>query len=475
MKREANHSSPILIFLLVFILQSCAPSDRPTPTLVIKSRLHNTSQAILVPPDTLYAQSQLRQLYQLSENQLIWRQYTTDPTRFKNLIEIIESTVDDGLNPSEYHLNRLSEYQHQINSNHMRNLEDVSRMVDTDFLLSDAFLTLAFHLYAGRVQRAEMNNDWDCHFNEKNLTILLWEASSTDSIKEALSTLHPPYPQYQKLRTWLERNRNSLNTLPNDSLTREQKNKIVLSLERWRWLPKSTDSTFLTVNIPAFLLAYHSRDSILISMKTIVGTLENPTPVFNCEISYIILRPRWNVPSTILEEEILPRALIDTSYLTKNHFRILKTWQDNDTSFIMPDSILWDSVTVDNFPYRMVQTSGFWNPLGKIKFMFPNQYEVYLHDTPNHTLFDHEIRTFSHGCIRVEKAMDLAVILSQNDSLRYPHLFKENERWDLSTPVPIFINYWTAWHEDDSITFYDDVYSYDSLMQLEMGKAPFRF
>ncbi|MEP1093813.1 MAG: L,D-transpeptidase family protein [Cyclobacteriaceae bacterium] len=455
---------PFLISLSVWLLQTCVPLDQPSLEFILQSKIKDTTQLIHVHHDTLYAQSQLRQLYTFSGNQLIWRSYSSDPARLKKLIEIIEKVKNDGLNPYDYHLQRIYEYQRQFNSNHLRNPKHQSEIVNIDLLLSDAFLTLAFHHYTGRVHGVEMNSDWECYFDQKNLPSFLWKAIATDSIGEALLTLDPPYHQYTELRRMLE--------VSGQSLTTKQINKITSSMERWRWLPKLRDSLFLTVNIPAFRLKLHSHDSTLIDMKTIVGILEKPTPIFNCKISHIIVRPRWNVPTSILEEEILPRVSVDTLFFARNHFKILRTWQDNDTSFINPSSIIWDSVTAENFPYRIIQTSGFWNPLGDIKFMFPNQYEVYLHDTPNRSLFDQEVRMFSHGCIRIERAAELAALLSQNDSLRYPQLFRENERRDLNSFIPIFINYWTAWIENGKALFYSDIYGTDSLLQIEIRKSP---
>ncbi len=454
--------------ILLVVLLGCTRKEAPTAQYILSTLLSDTTQLVTISHDTLYAQSELRTLYRFSGYAPIWRYHTFDSTRFKNLLEIIENSANHGLEPKDYHLEPIrSQHTHFKPSNNRTQPSDV---VNTDLLLSDAFLTIARHYLAGKARPTELN-DWECLYEEKNLPQFLWEAVNGDSIKKSLQLLHPPFDQYHLLNKTLEDYQRSKES---DRFSQEEVGKIVSSMERWRWLPKSVDSNFITVNIPSYLVRLHAQDSMVLASKAVVGTYENQTPVFNCEITHLVLNPRWNVPSSIFKEEIIPKIQRDTSYLSRNHMCILKTWPNRDTLCVHPDSIDWEMAeNIEEFPYRIVQMSGPLNPLGEIKFMFPNQHEVYVHDSPARWLFDREVRMFSHGCIRIEDAKELAVMITGNDSLMYPWFyFGEDEQRSLDQPLPIYINYWTSWVDNEALMFYDDIYGLDSMLLVRMDHSP---
>ena len=158
----------------------------------------------------------------------------------------------------------------------------------------------------------------------------------------------------------------------------------------------------------------------------------------------------------------------------------LVEYQNNcDSNFISIDSVNWNKISPNNFPYKIVQAPGPSNPLGAVKIMFPNKYNVYLHDTPNKHLFERKVRTFSHGCIRLEFAQQLAAFISKNNEFLpgsgYETTFVENQRVNIKPNIPVFINYFTAWPDENKVSFYPDVYLKDELLEKELLKKPATF
>lgn len=435
----------------------------------IQNKLESSFGYCIVASDTLYNTSLVGSFYQFNDYQLGWKDYLKQSGKLTSLIKIIERCEEDGFTPSDYHLACIkeAEQKNKLTSEEQGNL---------DLLLTDAFLMLALHHYTGKVHGKGMNQDWECFYNDVNLPQLIWSAVQSDSLEQTLQSLRPVYKEYYMLQNRLIRYSALASHYPDSVLLQKEMIKIKLNMERWRWLPKEKNSAFVLVNIPAFQLFFYETDSVALTMKTIVGKPDNKTPAFNCEMSYIVLRPHWNIPTSIARKELLPKILEDTSFLAKNHLLITKTWHDTDTKYINPVTIFWDSMTISNFPYKLKQASGYWNALGQVKFMFPNQFDVYLHDTPTHSLFQENVRTLSHGCIRVEKAGKLVAAVMKDDSFldtkNYGMQYKENERKALPKKIPVFINYWTVWPDENSIIVFDDVYNQDDKLEKAFLKKP---
>lgn len=256
----------------------------------------------------------------------------------------------------------------------------------------------------------------------------------------------------------------------------ERVRQLIVNLERMRWGDSQRGERYLVVNIAGFELDLVEEGNVVLSMKVVVGKPYLNTPVFRGKVTYLIINPVWNIPSSIAEKEILPLVKKDPSYLEKEDISVLRGW-GKDEEEIDPHSIDWNRVTASNLAFRFRQEPGPLNPLGRIKFMFPNTFSVYLHDTPARNLFSRHIRTFSHGCIRVEKAPDLAVYLLKGD----PHWTRkdieaaiesgETEEVRLPRAIYAYMVYVTAWvDKDGSVEFREDVYKrdvklYDAIMR----------
>lgn len=254
--------------------------------------------------------------------------------------------------------------------------------------------------------------------------------------------------------------------------------QIELNMERLRWLPQNLGSRYILVNVANFELYVAENNQTLMSMRVIVGKPYWNTPVFTAEMTYLVLNPHWNIPQTIFAEEKLPKIKKDPEYFSKDRIRVLKGWSPKAQE-IDPTTIDWSKVTEQNFNYRLRQEPGTGNPLGQIKFMFPNPYHVYLHDTPQKSLFSRTDRNLSHGCIRIEKPLDLAEYVLHLSPAWTPRKIRTainkgaTKSVGLPEPIPVYLVYFTAWvEEDSSIEFRNDIYGRDEALYQALREAP---
>jgi len=249
----------------------------------------------------------------------------------------------------------------------------------------------------------------------------------------------------------------------------ERIEQIEINLERWRWLSKDLGDRHIRVNIADFKLQVREGERTVMSMPVVVGTSYRETPVFSDRMTYLEFAPYWGVPQTILEEDKLPEIRKNINYLDAHNFEIIP-WNGPGWARIDPRTINWDRVTAEDFPGLLRMRPGPWNPLGQVKFMFPNEFDVYLHDTPERHLFAHSRRLYSSGCIRIERPIDLAQYLLEGDEewgdcSTLLDLFNgaEPRRVDLAKPLQVHLLYWTAWVDaSGSVQFRPDVYARDA-------------
>ncbi len=244
--------------------------------------------------------------------------------------------------------------------------------------------------------------------------------------------------------------------------------QLEVNLERWRWLPQDLGRRHIIVNIAAFELEVVEDDAVVLAMRVVVGRPYKHTPVFSETMSYLVLNPYWHVPNEIAVEDVLPHVKRDRSYLAQQKMQVFAGWGP-DAREIDPETVDWSAIRPGRFPYRLAQVPGPVNALGRIKFMFPNKFNVYLHDTPARPLFDETLRDFSHGCIRIEKPLELALYLLRKDpkwnrETLLRALSEEKERSvPLPEPIPVHLLYWTAWADKDgTIEFRRDIYGHDA-------------
>lgn len=253
--------------------------------------------------------------------------------------------------------------------------------------------------------------------------------------------------------------------------------QIELAMERLRWLPDDIAGPMIIVNIPAFQLwAFNSPDdSDILNMKVIVGkALKNQTPVLFEEMKYLEFMPYWNIPKSIMDKEILPKLYNDFSYLQSQDIELVQRYASENAGS-------WDSIFDDirRGRVRARQRPGKKNPLGKVKFIFPNKEDVYLHDTSTPSLFNRSRRDFSHGCVRVAEAEKLAefVLTNQPESnwdvtaIQEAMSGSKTRRVTLKKPIPVLFFYSTTFVDrDNQIHFYRDIYEQDAALEKALGK-----
>jgi len=244
----------------------------------------------------------------------------------------------------------------------------------------------------------------------------------------------------------------------------ERIRQLAATLERCRPLPQLLERRHILVNIADFSLKLFDEDKLLLSMPVIVGKTYRQTPVFSGRIASLVLNPTWEVPHSIATKDILPKVQKDPGYLEQLHFRVFRDWTEN--SEVDPATVNWGSLSAKRFPYRIRQDAGPANALGRIKFLFPNPYDVYLHDTPSRELFRKDSRTFSSGCIRVAKPLELAIYLLKNTPLDSMEALTAAIARDktksilIPSPIAVHIVYMTAWVDHEGIVqFRPDIYN----------------
>ncbi len=249
----------------------------------------------------------------------------------------------------------------------------------------------------------------------------------------------------------------------------ERIRQIELNLERWRWLPRELGPRHVLVNIPAYRLDVWETDKVALSMRVVVGKRHTPTPILNGDMTHVVFSPYWNVPPTIAREETLPSVMQDPAFLRRMNMEVL----DASGQVIDPRTI----DAANPATYRFRQRPGSQNSLGLVKFMFPNQFNVYLHDTPADSLFARASRTFSHGCVRLEQPQALAEYVLKDqpewpaDRIVEAMQANDERTVKLRQPLPVFLSYWTAdVTPEGTVEFRSDVYGVDARQAAKLAE-----
>jgi len=240
--------------------------------------------------------------------------------------------------------------------------------------------------------------------------------------------------------------------------------QLRINMERLRWLPRNLGERYVLVNTAGFRLTVAEKNKHVFDMRIIVGRDYRSTPTFNGNLSHMILNPYWNVPNSIARKDLLPKQQDNPSHFTSSNIKVFPNHNRNAEA-IDPDTIDWQAIK-NRFPYVLRQDPGKNNALGRIKFMFPNSFDIYLHDTPSKSLFQRDIRTFSSGCIRLEKPLELAAFALGKQELPEKFLADmesgQTTTVHLPKPLPIYLVYITAWiDEQEKLHFSPDIYDRD--------------
>ncbi|MGK7390407.1 MAG: L,D-transpeptidase family protein [Candidatus Cyclobacteriaceae bacterium M2_1C_046] len=256
----------------------------------------------------------------------------------------------------------------------------------------------------------------------------------------------------------------------------ERIQKVIINMERCRWLPEDLGQNYILVNIANFNLRYVKNKELIKEMDVVVGKRYRQTPVFSSIMTYLVLNPYWFVPPTILREDMIPAVRKDPKYLDKMNIKVVK----GAFGEVVPSSSIdWKEVKASAFPYTLRQEPGPNNALGVVKFMFPNEFNVYLHDTNKKELFQQEDRDLSSGCIRVSEPLELAHLILKGqgdwsmDKIKNSIALQKNFTVRINDPVTVHLEYWTCFADTAGIiNFRKDIYDRDQkVWQALKGRA----
>ena len=535
-----NRGIIAIIAILIFLCTNSISADRSLDfrhqddgiSSTIKQRIikWRSPSTVYVRGERIYAAVLVESFYKGRTYLPAWSQ-DGHLTQVETLLRAVEDAHGDGLTPDYYHLSLIRSLVYKVGQ---ELTPDPILLCDLDILLTDAFLTLGCHLSAGCVNPVTIETEWFAKTLKVDVSSVLEQALKKKQIREALAGLGPQKDIYGRLKQGLAHYRELLSKgewqqistgprlkkgsksdrvvelrkrltasgdLPAGEATvsdvfdekveqsvivfqkrhglkidgvvgrntfnalnvplKQRIRQMELNMERLRWILSNIEERFIVVNIADFQLYVIEHDKAILSMKVVVGKPYQRTPIFTSKMTYIVINPAWNIPDSIARKEILKKIEKNPHYLTEQNIKVLKE----------------SKVSGKTLPYRFRQEPGPLNPLGTIKFMFPNEYDVYLHDTPAKRLFSEDVRTFSHGCTRIEKPLELA-----------EYLFRDNPRWSrnelvaaiekgteqtimIPHPVNVHFLYLTAWvDESGSIQFRNDIYGRDNILDEALRK-----
>lgn len=429
---------------------------------------------ILLPDDSaaniyqgLHKKTTVLEFYARKHYHPVWMNPAGVDGLADSMVRFVRNIRIHGLLPQRYHAEELYEGgdEDQVTENVLRR----------DVLLTDAFLSIAKDLQLGRLRDATPADD-SVH------RVLLDSLVTHGGMKRTFKSLEPLLHAYQSLKHGLRvlfdtiapvERALLLGGLTLDSLPLHRAvQSIELNMERWRWEKNGLGDRFILVNIPSFMAEVYAHDTLVLESRVIVGKPDHPTPRLTSVIQCFITYPYWHVPRKIAVDELLPAIKKDRGYIHRNNFDVL----DRRGRILDPDTLDWGNFNKNNFPVTLRQREGADNSLGVLKFSFDNPFAVFLHDTNARSLFQHETRAYSHGCIRMEKAITFAHYLVTDDvhtkSPMLEKFLKEAKRHnvDLANPIAIHVRYITAEVKGEQLHLFDDVYNKDRAVIAKLYK-----
>lgn len=470
-------------------------------------------------------QKTLEAFYEKNGYQPIWFDEHGWKKRQAVAIDVLRHADTEGLNPAEYTQNI-----------HIDTAVDVPSICQQEITLTRHILNYMDDIKGDRFDPRKLHKDIDFPARQYDAALAFYDLLQKDETLETLKDFTLTHPEYQKLKALLAKLSSEKNETPdpipsgkllkkgmidprvisvkkrlqvasegpafdetlesvlkifqkihgmtadgtvgertlkmlNQSLD-DKRAQIMATMEKWRWIPENHSSRYIMVNIPAFKLTAYTNNIPDLSIRVIIGQAYRHTPIFMSVVDAISFNPLWHVPHSIAVQDKLPLLQRDPEQLSRKGFRVYT----EDRASMDPTAINWSQISADSFPYRLVQNPGSANALGKIRFNIPSKFSVYLHSTPDRSLFAKDVRNFSSGCIRIEKPDEMGMWIL-NDPQKWPlsNVQKAMEGTEtriikLNDNVPIFITYFTVWFDDqDQAIFADDIYDQDRVLIAAMN------
>ena len=392
-------------------------------------------------------------------------------------LSLLARAAEHGLCPANYGGARLRALRDSLAHPTAPELpaQRARQQAQLEVCLSDAVLTFMRDLNRGRLHPYTVSVREQPGGPAVQPVAALRAALDSGTVPAVMVAGQPANREYRQLQQALAR----WLALPTalDSVVQHQAHfeQAALNLERWRWESVLAGPEYVLINIPAYDLQVVARDSVLRRHRVVVGAPETTTPTLSSAISYFTLAPDWHVPRSIATKEMLPHLQKDAGYLDHNNYALY----DDRGRLLEPASIKWSAVTARNFSYTIRQSAGCENALGNIVFRFANPYSVYLHDTPLRQYFARPYRALSHGCIRLERPLELAAYLLRREG-RPVQLPSEEECARQPRPhdvrlvraMPLYIRYATCVVENGRLRFFADIYHRDEALRRALFGGP---
>jgi murein L,D-transpeptidase YcbB/YkuD len=423
-------------------------------TPALQARVQSASPQACAGPDDAgrHIAREFQRFYKQNGYRPVWSDGRRVGVQTAELIRSLRAADQEGLTPADYHPDQLDAIA--------RGSLDENRAVELELQATCGYLTYAWHLTHGTSDPEDIDSHWRRAARDVDLPAALQNGLAENRIAASLARMAPASPQYQGLKHQLQRYRG----MPRDASVDATIERIVLNMERWRWMPDALGARYILVNIPSYHLDVIEGGRSVLGMKVVVGKPASPTPVLADSMTSIVFSPYWNIPPNIARDETLPQVRKDPGYLDRNNIEIVRSGEGGGP--VDASSVDWSSADAGALRFR--QRPGKGNSLGEVKFVFPNHFNVYLHDTPADKLFDRIERDFSHGCVRLERPGDLAryVLRDQpewtDDKIKAAMQAGTERSVALKEALPVYLTYFTAWEENGDIRIGDDVYKYDS-------------
>jgi murein L,D-transpeptidase YcbB/YkuD len=458
--RQLSRTAALLVLALAGpFTASCDSSRRLAPVRAALATTLGGNRSAWASADEW---SETRRFYEARDGMPAW--VTADaPTKLaKAAVALLAKTNVHGLPPAAY-----GEPALRAELDALGDLDDEKekpkRLAVFDAGLTAALIAAGHDVALGRVAPSAVDRRWKSRRTAPAFATALQQTVDSGRVDGWLDALRPAHPAYAALQQAL-------------AAGDPHADQIALNMERWRWMPDDLGARHFIVNIPTFELHAREQGQDVLAIDVIVGKLETSTPVFSSTMTTVVFSPYWNIPESIVEGETAPAAARDSAYLAKNHIDILRVTKSGATP-VDPSRVDWDDAEqVKDLAFR--QRPGPSNALGMVKFLFPNDFNVYLHDTPADALFKKPSRAFSHGCVRVEDPEGLARYVLRGDpdwdDARIAAAMRAGveKQVKLKEPIPVHIAYFTAWiGPDGAIRYAPDIYGYDAKQRAIMDKS----
>lgn len=524
----------IFILLLVLVAFGCekeSTKSKPIPKPIELPKIQAQGKSVKIDSVLLstYSSRNLKDFYFYTGYRSVWQSKEVRNT----ILQQLKSAEDEGLNPSDYNYNLLTNYEKKYTL-----LKDEER-AKYDILFTRSLQRFILHLTRGRLNPTHLYKNWDLHLNPIDINETIAYLLKSDSLDDKINELKPNHVVYQRLKQALT----IINSYPKDDFSpivfeskiilndtnpsvidikkrliywkelkpmdslsaiydsetneamrkfqirhglaadgvigkgtvdalnfskRQRKEQILVNLERWKWYPKNLGKVYVMVNIPDYKLTVVNENDSIRTHKVIVGRAQRPTPILSSRLGNVILNPNWTVPPTILKEDVIPAIARNRNYLAQTN---MKVYDRNGNQVTAAN---WKLANAKS--YRYIQRPGVANSLGIVKFVFPNRFSVYLHDTNHRDFFAKQKRCLSSGCVRVDHPLKLVQFLLDDqeswdaDKIANAIETQKTKNLKISKEVNIHILYWTAWSENNKLFFRDDIYNLDADLYRKLGK-----